>query len=90
MATLHGKVDQFIGQPKSGESESQSDVVVGDDEYTPSERTAASRNALEILIQLGESRPQSVIWIDQVMQKHPDLEDPQEIITEVFNLKASV
>ncbi|MHB1155738.1 MAG: Holliday junction branch migration protein RuvA [Phycisphaerales bacterium] len=79
VATLHGKVDDFITaatyRPRKDES------------TTGPSTGGAAREALAILLQLGEPRVQAVQWIDQVMLKNPDLADAQAIITECFRLK---
>jgi holliday junction DNA helicase RuvA len=79
VATLHGKVDRFVsesaypGRSAAGEA--------------PAPGRSAAREALEVLLQLGENRTQSVTWIDEVLRKKPDADDPQIIITEVLRLK---
>lgn len=82
VATLHGKVDDFLTTASfRGKSPDASDATSGGG------GGGASREALAILLQLGESRTQAVQWIDQVMTKNPDLDDAQAIITECFQLK---
>lgn len=90
VATLHGKVDRFVGDAVVQGGGSGDDGGEGGGGEGLGERSMAARNALEILIQLGENRKQALIWVDEVLMKEPDLTDPQEIITQVFNLKASV
>jgi Holliday junction DNA helicase RuvA len=81
VATLHGKVDQFVSGP-SGEAPTTGEL--------PRPGRAASREALEVLLQLGENRTQAVAWIDQVLTRDPEIDDAQVIITEVFKVKSGV
>ena len=82
VATLHGKVDAFVSGASAGESASSGKV--------PPPGRAASREALEVLLQLGENRTQAVAWIDQVLTRDPEIDDAQVIITEVFKVKSGV
>jgi len=82
VATLHGKVDAFVSGPGSGEPATGGKV--------PPPGRAASREALEVLLQLGENRTQAVAWIDQVLTRDPEIDDAQVIITEVFKVKSGV
>lgn len=80
VATLHGKVDTFVsgavygGEPGGG--------------TTASPRSGAAREALEVLMQLGETRSQAVAWIDQVMAGDGEIEDSEQLIAAVLRLKA--
>lgn len=85
VATLHGKVDRFLAGQPTGRDAGEA----GEPADAPPPPGAASREALEVLVQLGEARPQAARWIDQVLTKHPGLDDPQQIITEALRLKAS-
>ena len=80
VAELHGKVDKFLAAPASSSAASGAAPVSGP-------ARSASREALEVLLQLGENRLQATQWIDDVMQRKPDLADSQAIITEVLRLK---
>ena len=83
VATLHGKVDPFLsaaGVPG-----------VTDDGMGTGGGSAAGivREAIEVLLQLGENRNQAVEWIDQVVRSaegRPD--DVQELIEAVYRIKA--
>jgi len=84
VATLHGKVDRFVSDAAYGpgrEAASGGAARPG---------RAASREALEVLLQLGENRTQAVAWIDQVLTRDPEIDDAQVIITEVFKVKSGV
>lgn len=83
IATLHGRVDAFASSAAYGAPD-----MSGRTAAAPASSTA--RQALEVLLQLGENRSQAVIWIDEALRRNPDLTDPQDVITEVFNIKASV
>ncbi|MEX2672208.1 MAG: Holliday junction branch migration protein RuvA [Phycisphaeraceae bacterium] len=87
VATLHGRVDKLLDGAAAARSQStpgQPEAVGAGSSSSP------SRAALEILLQLGENRSQAVQWIDQILIKRPELDDPQELITEVFRLKSSL
>jgi Holliday junction DNA helicase RuvA len=80
VATLHGRVDAFVTTaPGGAETAAQPSG--------PPMRHAA-REALEVLVQLGESRPAAARWIDDVLRRQPDLDDAQQIITHALTAKA--
>jgi len=84
VATLHGKVDRFLSEaayPTGGTPETA--------EARPAPRGRVAREALEVLLQLGEPRAQAVALIDEVLRKHPDLDDAQQLITRALELRAS-
>ncbi len=82
VAALHGKVDPYIsGSVYAADDTSTEPVAPG---------RAAVREALEVLVQLGENRTQAVQWIDQVLTRQPELDDAQQVITEVFKVKSGV
>jgi Holliday junction DNA helicase RuvA len=87
VATLHGKLDQFI----AAQAYTKSAPAPGSKQpaAAPRERSAASET-LEILLQLGENRAQAMQWIDDVLQRNPDLTDSQKLLAEVLRLKAGV
>lgn len=82
VATLHGKVDRFISlsSPSAGGKPSSA--------ASPAPRTL-TRDALDVLIQLGENRAQAMAWIDQVLRDTPDdpPTDTQDLIARVYRLK---
>ena len=79
VATLHGKVDAFV-----------SGAVYGGGETGQAPARTAAREAMEVLLQLGESRSQSVQWIDQVLAANPELDDAEQLIAQVLRVKAGV
>lgn len=83
VAALHGKVDPFVSGAVYGSRDTAGDAQ-------PAPGRAAAREALEVLVQLGENRTQAIQWIDQVLTKEPDLDDAQVVITEVFKVKGGV
>lgn len=80
IATLHGKVDEFLG-----------DASADDRRVTEGDRTvptlSVAREALEVLVQLGENRAAAIQWIDQVIAKQPDMENATEIVQEALRCK---
>ena len=81
VATLHGKVDRFL---EVGPRAASTDGV------TPpgAPRHLAAREALEVLLQLGENRIIALQWIDQVLVASPELDDSTRLVQEVLRLKA--
>ncbi len=79
VAELHGKVDKFLGTVASERSATGAPA--------PAPIRGPSREALEVLVQLGENRSQAMQWIDDVLTRQPDLTDSQALITEVLRLK---
>jgi len=83
VASLHGKVDRFV----SGAVYGGAKPTGADGEVATAPARTAAREALEILLQLGENRTQAVNWIDDVLTRKPDLTDAQQIVTEVLRVK---
>lgn len=79
VATLHGKVDDFVSAHAEAGGEGQPASVPMRD---------AAREALEVLVQLGESRVHAARWIDAVLTREPELDDPQQLITKALMTKA--
>lgn len=79
VATLHGKVDRFATSTAFG----------GDAQSGQSPTSNISREALAVLMQLGEARTEAVNWIDRVM-RDPDNQpvDVEELVRRVFVVKA--
>ncbi len=84
VATLHGKVDRFLDGSESaatgGGQASAAEVPTGP-------VRSIAREALEVLVQLGENRSQALLWIDQVMHKQPQIETSGDLVTAVLRLK---
>jgi Holliday junction DNA helicase RuvA len=73
IAELHGKVGEFAG-----------------DSVPPSEESAISDAGLEavaVLLQLGERRPDAEALVERVLAVAPDLDAPDEILREAYKLK---
>ena len=47
-----------------------------------------AREALEVLLQLGENRTQAVQWIDRALSGDPPPADVQQLVAEVYRLRA--
>lgn len=88
IATLHGKVDGFLS-PTPATPPAKSADKPGATE-TPTPGRGLVREALEVLLQLGENRVQAVQWIDQVMRDEKDKPgDVQTLIARVYRLKSN-
>ncbi len=79
IAELHGKVSQF-----AGEYSSETDAKAGE----VSTMSAAGTEAIAVLIQLGERRSDAIALVDRVLAVASELETPEEIIQQVYKLKA--
>lgn len=78
VVTLHDKVDAFVDGSSDGADGRPAAAPMRD----------AAREALEVLVQLGESRPQAARWIEAVLIRQPDLDDAQQIITRALATKS--
>ncbi|MEM9913962.1 MAG: Holliday junction branch migration protein RuvA [Planctomycetota bacterium] len=102
VVTLRDKVEHFVSAaaypstpgsaPGSGASEGDTSLEGG---ATPSGGGRLAREALEVLIQLGENRTQAVQWIDRVLAVENDGDDSadrpsevQDVVAAVYRLKA--
>lgn len=74
IAELHGKVDQFAGEPEPA------GTPLGE----------AGAEALAVLLQLGERRADAAALIERVLAVSPELDSPEEIIQQAYKLKIGV
>ena len=85
--TLKDKVERFVSDATYGDSGAaageRSDPRAG-----PSRAAGSAREALEILLQLGEQRAQAVQWIDRIMLGEDPPTDAQGLVAAVYRLKA--
>lgn len=72
---LHGKLDQFAG----------SVIPTGEQGV---EMSDAAEEAIAILVQLGERRVDAMAVVERVMAVAPELSAPEEILQQVYKLKA--
>lgn len=88
IATLHGKVDPFISAAAYADK-ADPDNASAASSATSAPARALAREALEVLLQLGENRTQALTWIDQVLRDAGDDRpvDVQEIVARVYRLK---
>jgi len=85
VASLHGKVDPFISDAAYGDRGGE-DAAAGEP-ATPTRSVA--REALEVLLQLGENRAIAIRLIDDVLVNNPELDDAQQLIAEVLRAKSA-
>jgi holliday junction DNA helicase RuvA len=84
VATLHGKVDKYIVAAYVGAPSASGN---GDGKGKPTNRSLA-KEALEVLLQLGENRTQAVTWIDEALRDEADKpRDVQAVIAKVYRIK---
>lgn len=86
IATLRGKVDDFAseaayGGSRRGEADGAGDAASGGS-------SAMAREALEVLLSLGETRAQCIGWIDEVLRQEEQPADTQALIARVYGMKA--
>ena len=81
--TLKGKVDRFLDALPMGATGPD-----GEPAGTPA-GTAGSlaRDALHVLLQLGENRTQAVAWIDRAMTSDNAPADAEALVAEVYRIK---
>lgn len=86
VATLHGKVERFFSKQAFSSSVATLSGVATQEPGGPT----VARQALEVLMQLGENRGDAVQWIDQVIANSESKPgDVQEMVEAVYRLKAS-
>lgn len=83
-ATLHDKVDGFATAPASASGGAGAASAAG----AAPRGGAMSRAALEVLVQLGESRSEAIAWIDRAMGQDEPPEDEETLLAEVYRIKA--
>lgn len=76
IAALHGKVDRFL----DGESSSPTGAAAV--------ISGPGGDAVEIMVQLGEPRPQAIKYVDDALMRNPQAKDPQEILKLALRLRA--
>ena len=85
IAELFGKVDTFATGARSGEGAGITGRggVAGLASALPDYQ----QQAIEVLVKLGERRPDAENWVQRVCQIEPELKDAQKIIQGVYRLK---
>ena len=83
--TLKDKVDRFVSEAAYGGGARGSGGQGAEGGGTGG---APAREALEILLQLGEQRAQAVQWIDRVLLADDAPTDAQGLVAAVYRLKA--
>ncbi len=78
IASLHGKLGEFAGE-FSGEA----------DGGEVSKISGPGAEAVAVLIQLGERRPDAIALVERVLAVANDLETPEDIIQQAYKLKTS-
>jgi len=76
IAELHGKVDKFaVGSAPTVPVQALPDY---------------QQQAIEVLVKLGERRPDAENWVERAVQVDPELQDAQKIIQAVYRLKSGI
>ncbi|GAB4191543.1 MAG: helix-hairpin-helix domain-containing protein [Phycisphaeraceae bacterium] len=81
--TLKGKVDRFLEAVPTGRTVSDASV-----ETLSSGAGTLARDALHVLLQLGENRAQAVNWIDRALSGDDPPNDVETLVTEVYRIKS--
>ncbi len=92
VVTLRDKVEKFVSAAaypdKDGAKGDGGEAEGGGEASAATSTGRLSREALEVLMQLGENRVQAVQWIDRVLSGDDPPRDVQDIIAAVYRLKA--
>ena len=84
--TLKDKVERFVSEAEYGDTDASAKNA--GQRAGPSRAGGPAREALEILLQLGEQRAQTVQWIDRIMLGQDPPTDAQGLVAAVYRLKA--
>ena len=84
IATLRGKVDPYLATAAYGHTHEAAEAHATP---IPGRGGALEREALEVLLQLGENRTQCINWIDQVMRGDERPTDTETLIARVYRMK---
>lgn len=83
--SLKGKVDRFLdAAPASG---SMRGGAAGSDAEATRVPGGLARDALHVLLQLGENRTQAVNWIDRALSGDDAPRDVESLVAEVYRIK---
>jgi len=86
VATLRGKLDRFISASALGTG--GHGAASGAEGSSPG--GVVAREALEVLLQLGENRADAVNWIDQAIRNDEESgEDAQRLVATVYRLRST-
>ncbi len=85
VVTLRGKVDRFVSLEAGDSRGGAADLGEPGD----GSQGGKAREALGVLLELGENRAQAQVWIDQALRDQDGGEgDVQQIVAEVYRIKA--
>lgn len=83
IATLHGKVNAFVTPIASGTSGSGKNT-----KGSPAPAGTLARQALDVLVQLGEQRVAASSWIDEALRAEDRPKDVQDLVARVYRIKS--
>lgn len=78
--TLRGKVDRFLDALPAG-------ATGADGEPLATPAGGLARDALHVLLQLGENRAQATAWIDRALSSDDAPKDAESLVAEVYRIK---
>lgn len=83
IATLHGKVDAYL-TPAASTTSASGQKTKG----APAPAGTLARQALEVLVQLGEQRNAASGWIDEALRSEDRPKDVQALVAHVYRIKS--
>ncbi len=92
VATLHGKVDRFVSAAAYGAAGAGAGApAAGAGPGAEPGARGIAREALEVLMQLGENRTQAIIWIDEALRTAGDDKPKgvEDLIQRVYRIKSN-
>lgn len=92
VVTLKDKVDRFVSEAAYGQQGGNAtDADMSSETHTQVMTPAGgklAREALEVLLQLGENRNDAVMWIDKALSDDEPPRDTEALVAAVYQLKA--
>jgi Holliday junction DNA helicase RuvA len=85
IAELRDRVGEFAGQPAAAPGQAAKAQTPAPDEALPE----AGRDAVAVLVQLGEKRPDAVDLIERVLAVSPELQGVEAILQQAYRLKGA-
>lgn len=87
--TLHDKVARFLESRDATGAGGSNGEAGGQGAATTVRGGSVAKEALEVLLQLGENRAQAIVWVDQAMREMKGAKDVQAVVAEVYRLRGS-
>ncbi|MEM6331583.1 MAG: Holliday junction branch migration protein RuvA [Planctomycetota bacterium] len=85
--TLRDKAEAFVGPPTPQQAFAAGSAEP-DEASPPVLAGSLAREAVEVLVQLGEQRLAATQWVDQLLQQDDAPQDVQAVVAAVYRIKA--